>query len=124
MSNSVTSTSKDILDPERFWKEELLNVKKDRLFACAYGPLDVSRSQDLQANINGLIPAHSYSVLRAVEVKGKKFLVIRNPWGKSEWTGPWSDGAAEWTSEWLPILPNLGHAFGDDGEFVMECGCL
>jgi hypothetical protein len=28
-------------------------------------------------------------VLRAVEAKGKRFVVIRNPWGDSEWTGPW-----------------------------------
>jgi hypothetical protein len=66
---------------------------------------------------------HAYSVLRAVEVKGKRFVVVRNPWGKSEWTGRWSDGSKEWTSEWLEAMPQLGHVFGDDGQFVMECGC-
>ena len=42
-------------------------------------------------------------------------------WGMSEWTGRWSDGSKEWTQEWLEILPKLGHTFGDDGQFVMEC---
>ena len=42
----------------------------------------------------------------------------------SEWTGRWSDGSKEWTQEWLEILPKLGHTFGDDGQFVMECELL
>lgn len=71
--------------------------------------------------MKGLIGGHDYSVLRAVEHKGKRFLVIRNPWGKSEWTGPWSDGSKEWTKESMEVLSVLGHEFGDDGQFVMEC---
>lgn len=71
--------------------------------------------------MQGLIGGHAYSVLRAVEVNGKRFVVVRNPWGKSEWTGRWSDGSKEWTQEWLEVLPKLGHQFGDDGQFVMEC---
>ncbi|KDN34646.1 hypothetical protein RSAG8_12271, partial [Rhizoctonia solani AG-8 WAC10335] len=51
---------------------------------------------------------------------GKRFLRIRNPWGKTEWTGAWSDGSKEWTSEWLALLPMLNHKFGNDGEFLME----
>jgi Calpain family cysteine protease len=71
--------------------------------------------------VEGLYGNHAYSLLRAVECKGKRFVVVRNPWGNGEWTGRWSDGAKEWTPEWLEILPQLGHTFGDDGQFVMEC---
>jgi len=78
----------------------------------------------MNVTVNGLFGGHAYSVLRAVEYNGKRFVVIRNPWGRSEWTGPWSDGSKEWTPEWLPALQKLGHAFGDDGEFVMECKCI
>jgi hypothetical protein len=53
-------------------------------------------------------------------IPGKQFVRIRNPWGKSEWKGPWSDGSKEWTGEWLARLPELHHKFGDDGEFLME----
>ncbi|KAJ7693200.1 hypothetical protein B0H17DRAFT_1010276 [Mycena rosella] len=112
--------TKDILDIDKFWSEELLNANKDRLFGCSFQGLDGSRSGDNQAKIFGLIGNHAYSVLRAVEAKGKRFVVVRNPWGKSEWTGPWSDGSKEWSAESLEILPLLGHVFGDDGEFVME----
>ncbi|KAJ6580695.1 hypothetical protein B0H19DRAFT_1112126, partial [Mycena capillaripes] len=112
--------TKDILDPDVFWKEELLLAAKDRLFACGFDSLDGTRSGNEDITVNGLIGGHAYSVLRAVEFKDKRFVVIRNPWGDSEWTGPWSDGAKEWTEEWLPALRELQHSFGDDGEFVME----
>ena len=114
--------TKDILDPDRFWVDELSRANKDRLFGCSVGAIDTSRNeQDDDVDVQGLITNHAYSVLRAVECKGKRFVVIRNPWGKTEWTGPWSDGSKEWTGEWLEILPELGHTFGDDGQFVMEC---
>lgn len=63
---------------------------------------------------------HAYSVIKAIEVRGKRFLKIRNPWGQSEWTGRWSDGSKEWTKEWLDALDPLEHTFGDDGVFIME----
>ncbi|KAF8799617.1 cysteine proteinase, partial [Phlegmacium glaucopus] len=75
-----------------------------------------TRSGATGAKVQGLIGNHVYSVLRAVKCNGKRFVVIRNPWRKSEWTGRWSDGSKEWTQEWL----KLGHTSGDDGQFVME----
>lgn len=55
---------------------------------------------------------HAYSVLAAVEFRGKRFLKIRNPWGNSEWTGRWSDGSKEWSDQWLDALKALNHTFG------------
>ncbi|KAG5637238.1 hypothetical protein H0H81_005283 [Sphagnurus paluster] len=122
LTGGVTSFiyTKDVLDPDRFWNEELLLANTDRLFGCSFNNLDSSRSGEEGATVNGLIGAHAYSILRAVEAQGKRFVVIRNPWGESEWTGAWSDGSKEWTPEWLSVLPELGHAFGNDGQFVME----
>ncbi|KAH7337137.1 hypothetical protein B0J17DRAFT_600095 [Rhizoctonia solani] len=107
----------DILDEDRFWTEELLNVNQDRLFGCAIFNTDESGETNV---INGLFEGHDYSVIAALEVNGKRFLRIRNPWGKVEWTGAWSDGSKEWTAEWLALLPQLQHKFGNDGEFLME----
>ena len=63
---------------------------------------------------------HSYTVMKAVEFRGKRFLKIRNPWGRGEWTGRWSDGSSQWTKHWLDALEPLDHHFGDDGVFIME----
>jgi calpain-15 len=46
----------------------------------------------------GLVDAHAYSLIKAREIKtsmGKieKILLIRNPWGKKEWNGDWSDNS-------------------------------
>jgi Calpain family cysteine protease len=114
----------DILDIDKFWNEELLHANKDRLFGCAFDDLDNSRNGAHYVTVNGLMGGHAYSVLRAVEYEGKRFVVIRNPWGNSEWTGPWSDGSKEWTPETLHLLKVLDHTFGNDGQFVMECQCL
>jgi hypothetical protein len=111
----------DLLNPERFWHEELTHANKDRLFGCSFRGLDSTRSGGQDIKVQGLIGDHAYSVLRAVECNGKKFIILRNPWGDSEWTGRWSDGSKEWTHAWLELLPQIGHAFGDDGQFIMEC---
>jgi hypothetical protein len=67
--------------------------------------------------VRGIITNHAYSVLKAVEVNGKRLVKVRNPWGQSEWTGAWSDGSPEWTPEWMTLLD---HRFGDDGSFWMS----
>ncbi|KAG2011227.1 hypothetical protein CC2G_011370 [Coprinopsis cinerea AmutBmut pab1-1] len=119
---STVLQSKDILDPDRFWKDELLRANKDRVFGCSFNSLAGTRNgyPSTKLTVQGLIGDHAYSVLRAVEVEDKRFVIVRNPWGKSEWTGRWSDGSKEWTSKWLDLMPQIGHKFGDDGQFVME----
>lgn len=113
--------SRDILDKDKFWKEELVNANKDRLFGCWFKTLSGMRSGVRNAYVNGLVGNLSYSIVRAVEIKGKRFVVIRDPWGEAGWDGPWSDGSKEWTKEWLQVLPQLGYAFGGNSQFVMEC---
>lgn len=52
----------------------------------------------------------AYSVLHTVEtiLHGSKL---------KEWTGSWSNGS----KQWLTIPTEIGHAFGDAGEFSMGC---
>jgi len=44
----------------------------------------------------GLVDAHAYSLISARIIKlsngrTERLCLIRNPWGKKEWTGDWSD---------------------------------
>ncbi|KAI5814597.1 hypothetical protein BZA77DRAFT_356388 [Pyronema omphalodes] len=100
----------DILDKDRFWKEQLSLVNKDFLFGASFN------TGEKDAERRGVEGGHAYSVLKAVEAKGERFVLIRNPWGQIEWRGPWSDGSKEWTPEWMSLLD---HTFGDDGQFWM-----
>lgn len=52
-----------------------------------------ANKEEMEAD--GLITGHAYSVMEAVEVCGEKLVCLRNPWGKFEWKGSFSDGSAE-----------------------------
>lgn len=41
---------------------------------------------------------------------------MRNPWGKGEWNGEWSDRDRRWTSE---LRAELRHTLKEDGKFFM-----
>ncbi|KAM0274416.1 hypothetical protein ACHAQH_007854 [Verticillium albo-atrum] len=99
----------DILSKEAFWEQKLLRVNQDCLVSCSTGY--ASRGWGER---NGIIEMHAYSVMKAVELNGERLVHLKNPWGKGEWKGAWSDGSKEWTSEWLR---QLNHTFGDDGAF-------
>ncbi|KAI1749530.1 hypothetical protein F4782DRAFT_533330 [Xylaria castorea] len=99
----------DILDKEYFWKEELMKVNDEFLFGCSTGMWGA-----VWGERKGIVELHAYSIMRAVEIDGKRLVLLKNPWGRGEWRGPWSDGSKEWTAEWLT---KLDHRFGDDGNF-------
>ncbi|KAJ8105071.1 hypothetical protein ONZ43_g7571 [Nemania bipapillata] len=86
-----------------------MKVNDEFLFGCSTG-MWVSVWGDRK----GIVELHAYSIMRAVEMDGQRLVLLKNPWGKGEWKGAWSDGSKEWTAEWLT---KLGHRFGDDGNF-------
>ncbi|KAL9016517.1 MAG: hypothetical protein Q9185_006138 [Variospora sp. 1 TL-2023] len=107
----------DILDTDKFWTDEIMKVNDEFLFGCATGRFDKwqgSESGEQAGARKGVIRMHAYSVMEAREIKGERLLRVRNPWGDTEWQGPWSDGSEQWTPEWMQLL---NHRFGDDGMF-------
>lgn len=111
LTGGVTSEiyTTDILDKEHFWNEELMKVNQDFLFGCSTGVWGRGWGER-----KGIVELHAYSVLKAREIDGVRLVLLKNPWGKHEWQGAWSDGSKEWTAEWLQ---KLEHKFGDDGSF-------
>ncbi|KAI4661067.1 uncharacterized protein J4E79_005635 [Alternaria viburni] len=109
LTGGVTSEifATDILDKDKFWHEELMNVNKTFLFGCG-------QMGGIYGARKGIQEKHAYSVMEAREIDGQRLLKLRNPWGRTEWTGRWSDGSEEWTPEWMK---KLDHKFGDDGVF-------
>ena len=102
--------SADILDKDELWTEGFLKVNKEFLFNTGTRNYDYSGGGGRQ----GIEDGHAYSVLRAVDYAGNRLLLVKNPWGDTEWSGPWSDGSKEWTPE---ALKELNYTFGNDGIF-------
>ncbi|KAF1808427.1 cysteine proteinase, partial [Eremomyces bilateralis CBS 781.70] len=102
--------SSDILDRDKFWGE-LMRVNEDFLFGCG-------QMGGIYGSRKGILEKHAYGIMEAREIEheGKvhRLLKLRNPWGNTEWKGPWSDGSSEWTPFWME---KLKHKFGDDGVF-------
>jgi hypothetical protein len=51
----------------------------------------------------GLVTGHAYSILSVRYLKlsskpndAERFIKLRNPWGRTEWQGKWSDGDPLW----------------------------
>lgn len=70
---------------------------------------------------NGIVYGHEYTLLDVLEVDDngstKRLYKIRNPWGKYEWNGDWSDSSSKWTRN---LKSQVGHEVADDGVFYME----
>ena len=69
----------------------------------------------------GLVDAHAYTLIGAktidLETGGQvRLLQIRNPWGKKEWTGDWSDKSSKW-QENPRAAREVGLVEEDDGTF-------
>lgn len=67
-----------------------------------------------------------FYVTKAIEIAGRRFLIMRNPWGhkSNEWTGRWGTGSSEWSPEWLKRVVDgefEPFRFGQEGRFIMEC---
>ncbi|KAG8448877.1 hypothetical protein GDO86_015810 [Hymenochirus boettgeri] len=76
------------------------------------------------ANSMGILSHHMYSITGAKQVQtfqgSVSLLRVRNPWGHTEWTGPWRDSGPEW----LCVIDTEDIEFEslEDGEFWMEVG--
>ncbi|NXA32535.1 CAN5 protein, partial [Eudromia elegans] len=110
--------------------EDLLKVhKRGGLISCSITASSDS-SNEMETPV-GLVVGHAYSVtavrkLRLGErlilsFKAEKLFMIRlrNPWGKREWNGAWSDNSEEWKKVSSSERKRLGLTVENDGEFWM-----
>ncbi|KAJ7996655.1 hypothetical protein DPEC_G00239290 [Dallia pectoralis] len=126
------------LEAEAFYKdpqkisglfEDLLRVyDRDGIISCSIKASPTEREARMPC---GLMKGHAYSVTAVKNVRLGHGLVayfknetiplirMRNPWGKVEWNGPWSDSSAEWNKVGSKERSNLGITVKDDGEFWM-----
>ncbi|ESO84226.1 hypothetical protein LOTGIDRAFT_108350 [Lottia gigantea] len=75
---------------------------------------------------NGLYSGHAYSITGIKEVINRghssHLLRLRNPWGRGEWIGAWSDRSVEMRTLTPSVRNSLQVDTADDGEFWMSYG--
>uniref|UniRef100_A0A3Q3MK03 Calpain-5-like n=1 Tax=Mastacembelus armatus TaxID=205130 RepID=A0A3Q3MK03_9TELE len=127
------------LEADAFYKDQ---KKQDQLFEDLLKVYDrggiiscsiKAQPHEIEAKMaNGLVKGHAYSVTAVKKVRLGHGLIayfknetiplirMRNPWGKIEWKGAWSDSSEEWSKIGDMERSNLGITVKDDGEFWMS----
>nr|XP_055073649.1 calpain-2 catalytic subunit-like [Misgurnus anguillicaudatus] len=88
------------------------------LLACS---IDATSANQIEAETSlKLVKGHAYSVTGAEEVnylgRPVQLVRLRNPWGRIEWTGAWSDNSSEWKNVRPEVKSKLNYS-AEDGEF-------
>lgn len=75
---------------------------------------------------------HAYTIskiaLLKVQNREIKLLRLRNPWGRIEWKGAWSDHSSDWSKVSIDIKNSIEFKIENEGEFWMSfedfCECF
>ena len=101
---------------------DLLKAANDANYPMGAG---TTGGSDTNRNDCGIATGHAYSILETFEMNDngtmKDMLLMRNPWGTTDYSGPWHHGDAAWTSALktqvpFGLDPTTSH---NDGIFVM-----
>jgi len=80
--------------------------------------------RDTEISPEGIVQGHAYAILQAVQDSDAHgtycLLQLRNPWGRTEWTGAWCDSDSRWTKRMRQKLGYDPAANNDDGIFWMS----
>ena len=101
---------RDIL---KLYKDIEIGYKEGSIMACG------TKSDDYNIENVGLIPGHAYSIVYPQKWKEKQLYLIklRNPWGKNEWKGNWSDNSPKWTGDYIKYF---NYKKSNDGTLWIE----
>jgi hypothetical protein len=116
MNAIKTSNEKDHL-----WHIMFQSFKKKSILFCSNQYID-ERAAVL--NGNGIQNGHAYTITKLIcfNFRDKKYRLVRlrNPLGKGEWKGAWSDNSSEWNILSEEIKKKIELVKAEDGEFWMS----
>ena len=102
------------------WTKLKVLIENQHLVACGS-----HSGSDTTRNKNGIVQGHAFSVLDARDCNdgrgnSLRMVKVRNPHGRSEWTGRYSDeDEPHWTSRLKKEMSHDPDASGDDGTWCM-----
>lgn len=101
---------------DRLWKVIQDADKRNFVMCTAVASQAEEMSKLSQKDMSGvgLVDAHAYSLIGATEItkdngKTVRLVKCRNPWGKKEWTGDWSDNSELWTEHCKRQIPDFSN---------------
>ncbi|XP_075234910.1 calpain-1 catalytic subunit-like [Lycorma delicatula] len=109
---------------DRYLTYQVLNsaVPRSSLLIASINPEKENKRQ-LRLR-NGLMTQTAYSITGLARVRGPlgetPLVRLRNPWGRGEWTGPWSERSWEWDGLSERDKELLSVRVRNDGEFWMS----
>nr|DBA20687.1 TPA: hypothetical protein GDO54_017439 [Pyxicephalus adspersus] len=93
MTGGLVQSSNTSCPASELWKHLDNMLQKGALICCGNTQGEVETS-----NLMGILSHHMYSVTATKEIQTIQgpvsLLRVRNPWGHTEWIGPWRDGIA------------------------------
>lgn len=97
------------------WAKLLFHFSRNHVLTCYTQPGRVAEEKSPE----GIVGGHAYSILDVVQTTDSRgnlarLLKIRNPWGRFEWNGDFSDNSSLWTQA---DRQRLGVVSADDGVF-------
>ncbi|XP_068106699.1 calpain-12 [Hyperolius riggenbachi] len=114
MTGGVVQSSNTSTVASELWSHLHNMLQRGALICCGNTQGEVETS-----NLMGILSHHMYSVTGAKEVETSQgpvsLLRLRNPWGHTEWIGPWRDGGLEWQTVTDP--EQAENVVLEDGEF-------
>lgn len=117
--------------------EEIYDANNRNFILCA-GSDDLNSGSDAYIEKIGIAGSHAYSLLDVIEVTKasgiyrmvkpsernsipkssvERLVKLRNPWGKGEWKGDWSDNSPKWNEQ---LKKELKVVKAEDGIFYMS----
>lgn len=83
---------------------------------CAKKGAETDKRVEVELD-NGIIQGHAYGITKIFTLKesaNEQLMIIRNPWGRGEWKGDWSDFSDQ-MSDKQEMLENYVKSLKDDG---------
>ena len=72
-----------------------------RLADEAHYPMGAGTSGEGNHNVSndcGIAKSHAYTIIGVFIMDGEKMIMMRNPWGRTNYNGPYRSGDSRWTN--------------------------